>query len=190
MKIGRKKGNRYFIEGNSVRIEIIQRNGNIHNVYIDKNDFDCVIKNFGYTWFVHWHETSKKYYVEATIHLGMENGKQKNKTERLHMLLLNPEHNPEIVVDHIDGDTMNNRRSNLRAVHQTKNARNRNTMNCNNKTGYRNVAYISQSKQPYWVQIMVDNKNTVLGKFDDVDEAGEYAKEMRKKYYGKYSGTV
>ena len=39
------------------------------------------------------------------------------------------------------------------------------------------------------VQLQVDGKNTKLGTFTDVDEAGAFAEEMREKYYGKFKGN-
>jgi hypothetical protein len=36
---------------------------------------------------------------------------------------------------------------------------------------------------------MINGKNTILGKFNDVDEAGNFAKEMRKKYYKDFAGN-
>jgi hypothetical protein len=35
---------------------------------------------------------------------------------------------------------------------------------------------------------MINGKNTVLGKFSDVHEAGKFAEEMRQKHYGDYAG--
>lgn len=68
------------------------------------------------------------------------------------------------------------------------NTKHRKGKNSNNVTGYRNVAYIKRDKHPYWVQIMINGKNTPLGKFDDVDEAGEFAERMRQKYYKDFAG--
>ena len=35
---------------------------------------------------------------------------------------------------------------------------------------------------------MINGKNTPLGKFDDVDEAGVFAEKMRQKYYKDFAG--
>ena len=189
MIITRKLGNVYFIEGDSVRIEFRMRDGTVLNGYIDFADMQKVLIDYKYTWHAHWLRLSKAYYVEATEHLGMENGKIKNRIERLHIFLLNPEHDPSIVVDHINGNTLDNRRSNLRIAHTDTNAMHRTRLNCNNKTGDRNVIYNkAYKKKPYHVQLQINGKNTVLGKFSDVDEAGDYAEKMRQKYYGKFKG--
>lgn len=40
------------------------------------------------------------------------------------------------------------------------------------------------------VQLQINGKNSVLGKFplDKIEEAGKFAEEMRKKYYGEFAG--
>ena len=91
------------------------------------------------------------------------------------------------VVDHINHNSLDNRRCNLRLVDKSKNATNRSGRNINNTTGYRNVSYI-KTENKYIVQLQIDGKNKRLGAFDDVHEAGAYAKEMREKYYGDFAG--
>lgn len=41
------------------------------------------------------------------------------------------------------------------------------------------------------MQLQINKKNTVLGKFDyeDLDKAGQFAEEMRQKYYGEFAGS-
>lgn len=89
-------------------------------------------------------------------------------------------------VDHREPKkTLDNRRSNLRVTTNSKNNRNRKGMNINNKSGYRNVSWRDNG---WVVQLQINGKNTVLDKFDDVDEAGAYAEKMRKKYYKEFAG--
>ena len=90
-------------------------------------------------------------------------------------------------VDHINGNTFDNRKTNLRIVEDSNNLTNRKSKNSNNKSGYRNVCW-SKSESKWLVQLQINGKNTVLGKFDDVDEAGRFAEEMRQKYYGEFAG--
>ena len=185
--IANKKGNTYFIEGDSVRIEFELRDGTVLNGYIDLDDLKYVLIDFRYTWRAHWSSESKAYYVESTIYLG--NTKPVNFVERLHIFLLNPEHNQDVVIDHINGNTLDNRRSNLRPAWDDTNSMNRTRLNCNNKTGYRNVMFdIRKKKKPYIVQLQINGKNKRLGSFNTPEEANSFAEEMRFKYYGEFAG--
>ena len=93
--------------------------------------------------------------------------------------------NIDYVVDHIDHDTLNNRKENFRVIEHINNLTNRKSRNKNNKSGYRNVCCVDGK---YRVQVSIDGKNTVVGVFDDVHEAGRIAEEARQKYYGEYAG--
>jgi AP2 domain. len=83
---------------------------------------------------------------------------------------------------------LDNRRRNLRVVEANKNSKYRQSKNKNNKSGYRNVFY-DKRRNKYIVRLQVDGKGTELGSFNNVDEAGKFAEEMRKKYYGKFAGN-
>jgi len=68
-------------------------------------------------------KTRTKYYVQRTQHIGMFNGKQKQKIFRMHRQLLNfPK---DLVVDHVDGNPLNNCRHNLKIVTKRQNSQNR-----------------------------------------------------------------
>lgn len=90
-------------------------------------------------------------------------------------------------VDHINHNTLDDRKSNLRIITSGSNSMNRKGRNSNNKSGYRNVSW-HKSINKWVVQLQIDGKNRVLGQFDDVHEAGRFAKEMRIKYYGEFAG--
>ena len=128
----------------------------------------------------------KKYYARGTKSIGKyPNGQTKNKLIYLHRFIMDfPEDRD---VDHHDYDTLNNREYNLVVTSTTLNSKNRCRKNTNNKSGYRNVSW----RQNRWiVQIQIDGVNTVLKKFkkDELDDAGNYAEEMRLKYYGEFAG--
>jgi len=114
-----------------------------------------------------------------------EDGKRHGRSRYLHIEIMNPEHNPEIYVDHEGHNTLNNLESNLRCTKNNKNLQHRGDKNKNNKTGYRNV---SEIEGLFCVQLQ-EGKNTMLGKFGDVHQAGIFAEEMREKYYGEYKGN-
>jgi len=173
----------YVVDGNDVYINIYQRNNTKHTTIIDLCNLEKFL-NFQYSWGVAFHKCIDKYYVVATTYINKD--KEKNKRYKriyLHKFLLdtpNVEH-----IDHINNDTMDNRFSNLRASETNENLKNRRSKNKNNKTGYRNVCFYQGW---YLVQLQIDGKNKILSKFKDVDEAGRFAEEMRKLYYGEFAG--
>ena len=186
--MAKKKGNNYIIdkENNLVRIELQRRNGKESLwTIIDLEDFDKVI-NFPYTWYARFSPNNQCYYAFATVHVGVIDGKQKNKIVALHQFVLDTDK----FVDHIEHDTLDNRKSKLRIIDNKHNLRNRKGRNNNNKSGYRNVSWSNREKK-WIVQLQVDGKNTCLGKFpkDQLEDAGKFAEEMRKKYYGEFAGV-
>jgi hypothetical protein len=95
----------------------------------------------------------------------------------LHREILGLKHGYKgVVVDHIDGDPLNNVRENLRAVTHAQNCQNR-KLPADNKSGYRGVSWKADVGR-WRVQVMVDGERTVVGYFDDVHEAGNAAQNF------------
>lgn len=82
-------------------------------------------------------------------------------------------------VDHLDGDGLNNTRSNLRVVSRSENCKNRSTGQ--GKTGVLNV-YFRNGR--YEVVLRVDGKHRRFGRFSTLHEAAIAAYEARLKHYG------
>lgn len=113
-----------------------------------------------------------------TKYLGTTDKKPKYKTIYMHQLIMGVE--GYTYIDHGNHNTLDNRKENLKITTNDINTKNRRDKNKNNTSGYRNVSLV---KGKYIVQLQIDGKNTVLGSFDDVHEAGKRAEEMRSKYY-------
>jgi len=93
-----------------------------------------------------------------------------NCNASMHLFIMNTPKG--MVIDHIDGNGLNNQKSNLRICTQKQNSRNRGKSS-NNKSGYKGVSRIKSSKKiPKWVaQIFVDRKNIYLGSFLTKEQA-------------------
>lgn len=76
-----------------------------------------------------------------------------------------------LITDHIDGNTLNTRKNNLRACTYKDNGKNKITP-CTNKSGHKGVFWDTHSVTPKWIAfIKVNDKFHNLGRFDDYDKA-------------------
>lgn len=86
----------------------------------------------------------------------------------LHRVLLNaPDGSP---VDHINHNTLDNRRTNLRVVTQSENVAHRAGAQRNSASGVLNV-HFNARKGKYEAQIQREGKRSHLGYFDDIEQA-------------------
>jgi hypothetical protein len=177
----------YSIEGKTVKF-IIPRKGEDFECFCDLEDLDKVLE---FPWNVIYRKNIDGYYVSHTHYISIINGKVKAKTYLLHKYIMNTENNKNIAVNHIIAkDTLNNKRENLRVSKYEDNSKNRKGKNSNNTSGYRNVSLDKKSNE-WCVQLQINKKNTCLKRFpyEQLHEAGAYAKEMREYYYGKFAGN-
>lgn len=88
-------------------------------------------------------------------------------------------------VDHINGDTLDNRRENLRLASRSQNQMNRKRSK-NNKTGYKGV---SQRGKTFHAQITANGKKLHLGQHATAEIAFAVYCEAVKKYHGEFGRT-
>lgn len=88
---------------------------------------------------------------------------------------------PKGIVDHINRNTLDNRKENLRVTSNANNLRNGN-IRPNNKTGVNGV-YYDKKRKKYVSRIKVNYKNVYLGRFDTLEEAKIERKRAEIKYW-------
>lgn len=183
--MAKKKGNNYIIdtENNIAKIELNRTKAENLWAIIDLEDLQKVL-DFPYTWFAKYDPDIDSFYAVASQY-HKELGRA--RPVYLHQFVMDANGK---VVDHENHNTLDDRKSNLRISEEIRNAMNRKAKNKNNKSGYRNVCW-SKSEKKWLVQLQINQKNAVLGKFsyDELEQAGKFAEEMRQKYYGEFAGV-
>ena len=88
------------------------------------------------------------------------------------------------LVDHIDGNVMNNAKTNLRLGNQSKNMQNTKLF-CTNTSGCKGVSYYKRDKM--WECSIIINKNKIhLGKYRSFIYACVVRKRAAKLYFGDW----
>lgn len=91
---------------------------------------------------------------------------------------------PEII-DHIDGNSLNNRIENLRAATQSQNLCNRGKPK-SNTSGYKGV-YFDKTKNKWRAEIQKHGEVHRLGYFNAAEEAGAAYNTAAKELHGEFS---
>jgi HNH endonuclease len=94
---------------------------------------------------------------------------------------------PAVLIDHIDGNGLNNCSSNLRLANRAENGRNRVRLDKNNKSGFRGVCKFRGLWRAY---IHVAGKSIHLGTYETKEEAAMVFDEAAKKYFGTFCGIL
>jgi hypothetical protein len=97
-----------------------------------------------------------------------------------------PEKKDEKIIDHRNGNTLDDRRSNLRLASTTENGYNRKLLQRNNSSGYRGVCRDNQ-KGKWKSCIRVNTKLISLGNFDDPIEAAKARDAAALLYHGEFA---
>lgn len=154
--------NKWYEKDDHVVI-LVRHLNEIKECLIDKDDFKKVSNTNG-TWTA-FNEGSEIPYVKQKI-----NG----KIARIHKFILETESNQ--IIDHINRNTLDNRRENLRIVSSSGNAQNR---VYKSKTGVRNVFKV---REKFRVTLKLNGKKKHFGYFDTLEEAEKVAIEARSIY--------
>jgi len=100
----------------------------------------------------------------------------------MHRLLLDAQ--PGQIVDHIDGNRLNNTRANLRLVTRSQNQWNRRRQH--NRSGYKGVSW-HRRKQKWYARIQVFGTRRFLGYFDTAQEAAVAYDAAAASLHGEYA---
>lgn len=144
-----------------------------HSLIID--DEDSHLLN------IKWHlvrhkKSGEKLYVQSAL---------KGRTVKIHRLILGLNNKDKNVVDHRNGNTLDNRKQNLRICTTAQNAWNQ-SLRSNNVSGYKGVSYVKRKKR-YCATIGFNGQNIWLGFHNSKEMAAVAYDNKAKELYGDFA---
>lgn len=157
-------------------MRVLENNKNL-NVLVDDEDYQLFSK---FKWTIIY-----KREIPYVIRGQWISETKSTKIIYLHRLLVNAKNND--IVDHINGNTLDNTRANLRICSSVDNSRNQ-KLNKKNKTGYKGVFYNKRLKsKPYSVHIGFNNKTIFCGYYSTKEEAASAYNDVAIKFFGEFA---
>lgn len=150
---------------------------------IDTDDLERVINYRNHKGRMKWiaHDSSGKGALWGNYVSGSD------RKTRLHRFILNLD-DPVQIVDHINGDTLDNRKSNLRVITRRENNKNM-RKRIDNSTGFTGVQR-SRDGELFIAKIQLHHRVLQLGTFDTAHEAGiAYRAAARALEFSERHGT-
>lgn len=109
-----------------------------------------------------------------------------NKPNHMHRFIIKPKKNQ--IIDHINGNGLDNRKSNLRICTQSENLRNRSKPKWKKTTSkYKGVSFVKNRKTPWRSYIQINKKYKHLGHFNNEIDAAIAYNKAAIKYYKKFA---
>ena len=136
---------------------------------ISKEDYEKC-KNIG--WFTNYDKHTDSYYLTSS----------KEKTMTRYIL---DENDPNVFIDHINHNTLDNRRKNLRKVTISQNSMNRKVMSTNS-SGITGVRW-HKATQKWQADLCINKKTIYLGIYSNIEDAIKARKEAEERYFRQYS---
>lgn len=163
--------NRYEVHDDKTVIFVKSRTLGIVEVLIDTEDLKLVDESFSYLIICRNYKRNLSYV----------SGKKKNDegTMLLHRLVTNaPRH---MMVDHINHNTLDNRKKSLRLVTNAENQQNRKGAPSNSKSGIRGVHWHKKANK-WHSQFKLNGKKITVGYYESLHDAELAVSEARKRH--------
>lgn len=162
--------NDYIIKKNYIEI-IAYKNNEKFIIKIDKEDFNKV-KNYKWCIFQKIRKLKKSGEIKYSNYAF-------NRHFFMHNLIMNKSKN-NFVIDHINRDSLDNRKKNLRICTQLINARN-SSIRTDNKSGVPGVRY-RKDRNKYVARLIIGRKNIFCKSFNTLEEAIKARKQAEILY--------
>lgn len=164
--------NEFIIEGDICRIKLYnEHNIEVAEAIIDAEDYKlCKDRKW---------RRDRRYRTDRAA--AVTTGNTKTGVLYLHHIIMGRKD----TIDHKDGNTLNNRKSNLRFCNTRENNRN-SKLPKNNTSGYKGVSW-NKNIRKWTADIMVNYKHIYLGSFNNRIDAAMAYNEAALKYFGEYA---
>lgn len=167
--------NEYEVRGDVTAIIINSPKYGRIETLIDTAELERV-KQISGSWSAQWSPNTKSFYAINSLRVD-------NVRKRIHLHRCITDTCSELVVDHINHDTLDNRIVNLRQITQAQNLQNKKGPSKNNKsTGVRGVVKSTKHKK-YIVKINHEGKTKHIGLYSDLEDAKKAYETARAKYF-------
>jgi hypothetical protein len=152
---------------------------------IDSEDFELVSK---YTWCAHLHHTKKRYYALSHDPNQYYIKSRSQVVIKLHRLIMGVT-DSKILVDHINRDSLDNRKINLRVCSIGQNNSNTNKRE-NSISKYKGVRrmFVKGSGRIRWYSVIsVNRKRQWIGTFDTEEDAAKAYNKAAIHLHGEFA---
>ena len=156
-------------------ITIDSKKHGVHDVLVDNENFQELSK-------YHWTLYKNKNILYAKRHIIIEG---KRTTLKMHRFVMGLKTNDKLIVDHINHNSLDNRKANLRICSQSENCRNK-TSHKNSSSKYLGVSFNKKCKK--WQYQICSNKKTIhLGLYINEIDAAKAYNNAAIKYHGEFA---
>ena len=118
--------------------------GEVYDILIDDEDYEKVSK---YTWRIHHDKSNKKYCITNICING------KKTTLKLHRFLMGLENGDKRMINHIDGNSLNNQKSNLEMCNAMYNSQ---SINTKKRFGY--ISFRENRNKKHCAEVNINKK--------------------------------
>ena len=143
------------------------------NALVDSTDYKWLMQ---WHWRAAWNSHTKSFYAGRGFRIG-----EKQKTISMHRTILGCSERE--FVDHINHDTLDNRRENLRAATPHQSSFNR-QKHADNRSGFKGIR---KNWNKWQAVIVIGRKTLCLGSFESKLEAADAYDEAAKKFHREFA---
>lgn len=152
------------------------------------NGYDIKVDDEDYEWLSQWKwcVVKNKNYKRVYRSFWIKETKKKSAIAMSRQIMDSPK---GMHVDHINNDTLDNRRCNLRVCTMSQNNKNY-PKPCTNTLGYKGVHFAKRNyylSKPWYAMIRVNSKHVYLGYYKTAEEAHEAYCMAALKYHGEFA---